>query len=119
MGNVDDFVAGLEPEPQRAFTRIVAVAMVEAPDAAQGTSYGMPALKYRGKPLVGLAEAQSHLSLFPFSPAVVNKVRDRLDGYSLSKGTIRFSADRPLPDDVVRDVVRLRRAEIDAKQDDT
>lgn len=38
---------------------------------------------------------------------------DDLDGYGLSKGTIRFTADRPLPDDVVTRVVELRRAEID------
>jgi uncharacterized protein YdhG (YjbR/CyaY superfamily) len=33
--------------------------------------------------------------------------------YDLSKGTIRFSDERPLPDDVVTRVLELRRAEID------
>jgi uncharacterized protein YdhG (YjbR/CyaY superfamily) len=53
-----------------------------------------------------------HLSVFPFSPEVVEGVRERLAGYSLSKGTIRFTPDQPLPDDVVEDIVRLRLAEI-------
>jgi uncharacterized protein YdhG (YjbR/CyaY superfamily) len=39
-------------------------------------------------------------------------VSDRLSGFKLSKGTIRFTVDRPLPDDVVRDVVMLRVEEI-------
>jgi uncharacterized protein YdhG (YjbR/CyaY superfamily) len=112
--DVDDFLTDRGTLQRTAFERIVAVVMAEAPEAEQGTSYGMPALKYRGRPLVGFAEAKDHLSLFPFSPAVVDQVRSRLEGYSLSKGTIRFSADHPLPDDVVRDVVRLRKAEIDA-----
>ena len=65
----------------------------------------MPALKASGKPLIGFVAAKRHLSIFPFSPAVVEHVRDRLDGFELSKGTIRFSVDHPLPDDVIREVV--------------
>jgi uncharacterized protein YdhG (YjbR/CyaY superfamily) len=42
----------------------------------------------------------------------VDEVRDRLSGYELSKGTIRFTVEKPLPDDVIRDVVKLRQAEI-------
>ena len=72
----------------------------------------MPALKVSGKPLIGFIAAKRHLSLFPFSPAVVEHVRDRLDGFELSKGTIRFSVDHPLPDDVIREVVAARLAEI-------
>lgn len=85
---------------------------MEAPEAVQGTSYGMAALLHRGKPLLGLLAAKHHLSVFPFSSRVVDAVRDQLDTFELSKGTIRFSVDQPLPDDVVRDVVRLRMAEI-------
>ena len=52
------------------------------------------------------------LSIFPFSPAVIDAVAGWLEGYSLSKGTIRFTPDHPVPDDVVEEIVRLRRAEI-------
>jgi uncharacterized protein YdhG (YjbR/CyaY superfamily) len=75
----------------------------------------MPALKASGKPLIGFVAAKRHLSIFPFSSAVVEHVRDRLDGFELSKGTIRFSVDHPLPDDVIREVVFARLAEIDGR----
>jgi uncharacterized protein YdhG (YjbR/CyaY superfamily) len=84
-----------------------------APDAEEGTSYGMPALRLDGRPLLGITAAARHLSLFPFSPAVVEAVAPDLAGYSLSKGTIRFSADQQLPDDVIERIVVLRRAELD------
>jgi uncharacterized protein YdhG (YjbR/CyaY superfamily) len=61
---------------------------------------------------VGVVRAAKHLSLFPFSPAVIDAVARRLEGYSLSKGTIRFTPEHPLPDDVLEEIVRLRRAEI-------
>ncbi len=109
---MDDYLAGLDATSRAAFEHLCEVALEEAPQAEQGTSYGMAALQYRRKPLLGFRAAKHHLSVFPFSSHVVDAVRDRLDGFELSKGTIRFSVDHPLPDDVVRDVVRLRMAEI-------
>lgn len=112
MGIVDDALVEL-PEPDRScLQRVIGIARALVPEATEGVSYGMPALKLDDKPLVGVVAAAKHLSVFPFSPAVVEAVADRLGGYSLSKGTIRFSADKPLPDDVVEDIVRLRQAEI-------
>lgn len=82
------------------------------PEAEEGTSYGMPALRYMKKPLLAFLAGKHHLSIFPFSSRVVDATRDRLTGFELSKGTIRFSVDSPLPDEVVRDIVRHRIEEI-------
>ena len=83
-----------------------------APQAEEGKSYGMPAFKVNKRPLIGFITAKKHLSLFPFSPEVIEAVSDRLAGFELSKGTIRFTADHPVPDDLLRDIVALRLAEI-------
>lgn len=112
MPAVDDYLATLDEPEHRAFERVRDVALEVVPDADQGKSYGMAALRHRGKPLLGFLAAKQHLSVFPFSPEVVDAVRERLDGFELSKGTIRFTVDNPLPDDVVRDIVRLRAKEI-------
>ncbi len=112
MSEVDDYLADLAPAEREALTHVRDVARGVAPEAVEGRSYGMPALKASGKPLIGFVAAKRHLSIFPFSPAVVEHVRDRLDGFELSKGTIRFAVDHPLPDDVIRDVVSARLAEI-------
>jgi uncharacterized protein YdhG (YjbR/CyaY superfamily) len=112
MGAVDDSLADL-PEPERgSLQHVIDTARAMVPEAVEGMSYGMPALKLDGKPLIGIVAAAKHLSVFPFSPAVIDAVAGRLEGYSLSKGTIRFTPDHPLPDDVLEDIVRLRRAEI-------
>ncbi|GAA4380973.1 DUF1801 domain-containing protein [Nocardioides caricicola] len=83
-----------------------------APDAEEGTSYGMPAWRWKGKPLLGLNQAKAHVGVYPFSPEVVDAVRDRLDGFTLTKGGVQCTPDVPLPDDVVVEMVRLRMAEI-------
>lgn len=112
MAAVDEYLTGLDEPTRLVFERIRDVALEVVPDAEQGKSYGMAALRHRGKPLLGFLAAKQHLSVFPFSTEVVDAVRDRLDGFDLSKGTIRFTADNPLPDDVARDIVRLRAEEI-------
>ncbi len=114
MGTVDEYLHGLDDAARAAYARVVEVALEEAPDAGQGTSYGMAALLHRGRPLLGFRAARGHLSVFPFSPAAVEAAAGLLAGFALSKGTVRFEPDRPLPDDAVRALVRARLAEIDA-----
>jgi uncharacterized protein YdhG (YjbR/CyaY superfamily) len=113
MGTVDDYFEALDAETRAAFEHIRNLASEIAPQTSQGTSYGMAALKYKDKGLLGFAAAKRHLSIFPFSSAVIDEVRDQLAGFDVSKGTLRFSVEQPLPDDVVREVVALRLAEID------
>jgi uncharacterized protein YdhG (YjbR/CyaY superfamily) len=72
----------------------------------------MAALRYRQKPLLGFRAGKQHLSIFPFSSDVVDAVSERLTDHELSKGTVRFTAAEPLPDEVVRNIVRLRVDEI-------
>ncbi|MDV3222004.1 iron chaperone [Intrasporangium sp.] len=116
MGTVTDYLAGIEEADRRAaLARVIELARGLVPDAEEGVGYGMPALRHRGKPLIAAVAAAQHLSLFPFSSAVVEAVAADLDGYSLSKGTIRFDADRPVPDEVVERIVRMRVAEIEGR----
>jgi uncharacterized protein YdhG (YjbR/CyaY superfamily) len=109
---VDDYFGGLDASNRAAFEHIRNLVMDMVPEAEQGTSYGMAALKYKQKPLLGFLAAKDHLSIFPFSSQVIDAVRDRLTAFELSKGTIRFTVATPVPDDVLRDIVRHRIEEI-------
>ncbi|NTW40145.1 MAG: DUF1801 domain-containing protein [Cellulomonadaceae bacterium] len=112
MGSIDDALAQLAPTERDALRHVIEVARRLAPDAVDGVSYGLPALKVAGKALVGVGASTNHLSVVPFSPAAVDAVRADLDGFSVSKGTIRFSGDHPLPDAVIERLVAARLAEI-------
>jgi uncharacterized protein YdhG (YjbR/CyaY superfamily) len=112
MSVMDEYLNGLPPAQKAALARVRAVVEGVAPEAEEGMSYGMPAFLYAGRPLLGVRAAKKHLSVFPFSPAAIEAVKDRLVGFELSKGTIRFTPDSPVPDDVLADVVRARKQEI-------
>jgi len=112
MGSIDDALADL-PQPEHdALQRVIDIARRVAPHASDGVSYAVPALKVAGKPLIGVTAAAHHLSVFPFSPAAIDVVRSGLDGFSVSKGTIRFTAEHPLPESLIERLVAARLAEI-------
>jgi len=111
---MDDYLAGLPPGDKVALERVRAIVLGAVPEAEEGKSYGMPAFIYAGRPLLGFRAAKKHLSIFPFSPAAIDAVRDRLGDFELSKGTVRFTADAPVPEDVLTHLVRARKQEITA-----
>jgi uncharacterized protein YdhG (YjbR/CyaY superfamily) len=113
MSAMDDYLDDLPPAEKAALAHVRAVVEDIAPEAEEGVSYGMPAFLYARRPLLGFRAAKRHLSVFPFSPAAIEAVEDRLEGFDHSKGTIRFSPSSPLPDDVLADVVRARKQEIE------
>ena len=112
MSDVDDYLIGVAEPSRSALQHVRDLVKDVVPEAEEGSSYGMPALRYQKKPLLGFIAAKNHLSIFPFSPNVIDALRDRLDGFEVSKGTIRFSAAHPIPDDVLGDIVRMRVDEI-------
>jgi uncharacterized protein YdhG (YjbR/CyaY superfamily) len=113
---MDDYLDDLPSAERVALERVRAVVGGLVPDAEEGTSYGVPAFIYAGRPLLGFSATKKHLSIFPFSPAAIDAVRPRLDGFDLAKGTIRFSPDSPVPADVLADLVRARKHEIATKR---
>lgn len=105
------------PEGQRsALQALRATIAAAAPDAVDAISYGGPAFRYHGRPLVSYGAAKAHCSLFPMDPAVIDAHRDALAGWDTAKGTIRFTPEHPLPSDLVRSIVRSRIAALDARR---
>lgn len=118
MGTVVDYVQTVDLGRRAAVSAIVDHVRAYVPDATEGVSYGMPAFIYRGQPLLAVRAAKTHLAVYPFSGSVVDLVADQLVGYSLSRGTIRFTEDRPLPDGVLASILDLRIREIEQASDE-
>ena len=114
MSAMDDYLDSLAPDQKAALGSVRELVTKLVPDAEEGKSYGIPAFIYAGRPLLGFRAAQKHLSIFPFSPAVVEAVSDRLDGFDLAKGTIRFTAGQPVPQTVLAELIQVRQREITA-----
>ena len=79
------------------------------PDATETISYRIPAFAFKG-PLLWYAAFSDHCSLFP-TAAVIEKFKNELKGYVISKGTIQFPVDRPLPATLIRKLAKARIAQ--------
>ena len=115
MSAVDDYLAQLPPDQRAALEHLRTRIRAAAPDATEAISYGMPAFKQDGRGLVGYAAFKNHCSLFPMSSAVIAEHAEALEAFATSKGTIRFTPDRPLPDALIARIVRARLAELAAR----
>jgi uncharacterized protein YdhG (YjbR/CyaY superfamily) len=113
--SVDDYLAGV-PEPARGtLNRIRATIRSAAPpEATEVISYGIPAFKHNGV-LIWFAAFSNHCSLFP-TAAVIEKFKSELKGFTISKGTIQFPTDKPLPAALVKKMVKARVAQIEGKK---
>lgn len=106
MSIIDDLLSESEPAQRTELERIRRVVHELCPDAEEVKTYGMPGFKYRGKYLLSFAAFKDHLSLFPGAePTAV--LEEKLKEYRFSKGTIQFTPDNPLPDDLLTEIVLL------------
>lgn len=110
---IDAMLAAMPEDQRTALQSLRETIAAAAPEAVEGLSYGVPAFRYQGRPLVAYSAAKRHCSFFPMGPTMIEAHRDELVGFDTAKGTIRFTAANPIPPDLVTRIVRGRIAEID------
>jgi uncharacterized protein YdhG (YjbR/CyaY superfamily) len=113
VSSFDDYFRTLPNAQKAELERIRQLVRRLVPEAEEATSYGMPAFKFKKRPLLGFRVSKSHLSVFPFSPEAIDAARGALAGLDLSKGTVRFTPDKPIPESALEQLVRHRMREIE------
>jgi len=111
---IDEYLARV-PEPGHSTLQKIraTIRSVVPRDTAETISYGIPAFRHK-EVLIWFAAFADHCSLFP-TGAMIEKFKDELKGYTISKGTIQFPLDKPIPATVVKKMVKGRLAYIAAK----
>lgn len=113
--DVEQYLSGLPEESRAALESLRATIRAAAPDATEAISYGMPAFKHNGRPLVAYGAFKNHCSLFPMSTKAMDLFAEELEPFRKAKGTIHFQTDRPLPAGLVTKLVEARIAESNAR----
>ncbi len=110
---VDDYVAAAPKDKRAALMKLRNTIKAAAPKATEGISYGIAMFKHKGKPLVYFGYWKAHCALYGMGSSFIDAHAGELKAYGLSKGTIRFPADKPLPVRLVTKIVKARIAEIE------
>ena len=112
MSVIDNYLNTVAAEQKTELDRIRSIIQQTVPEVEEALSYGMPTFKYEGRPLIGFTASKNHLSIHPFSPSVIIAVKDKLEDYELSKGTIRFLVSAPILESILVEIINHRLTEI-------
>ena len=109
---VDQYLQSVE-EPKRSTLAVLRRTILElVPDAEQVISYRVPAFRVGGETVAGFAAFKNHLSYLPFSGSVLSQLAAELHGYAMTKSSLHFPVDRPLPRALVKKLIKVRLAQV-------
>lgn len=112
LKTIDEYLANVSSADQRAaLVKLRQTIRAVAPTAEEGISYGLPAFRLDGRALVAFGAWKQHCAFYPMSAATLKSFRHDLMDFETTKGTIRFSTDKPLPTALVKKLVKARMAE--------
>ncbi len=104
--NMDEYIAGFPEDIQKILEKLREIIRSTAPDAKETISYAMPTFTLEGN-LVHFAAFKNHIGFYP-TPSGIEKFKHELSGYQNAKGSVRFPLDKPIPYDLIREIVTLR-----------
>jgi uncharacterized protein YdhG (YjbR/CyaY superfamily) len=108
---IDEYIAA-QPEAAQPVLATVRGAIRKAlPKAEEVISYKMPAYKLKGAVVLYFAGWKQHYSLYPAGEELAAAFKDELAPYEISKGTIRFPLDKPVPAKLIERIAKRRAAE--------
>jgi uncharacterized protein YdhG (YjbR/CyaY superfamily) len=105
--DVDAYLAAAPKEARAALVRLRHTIRAAAPKATEVISYQIPTFRLHGH-LVGFAAFETHCTFHVMSTSVMRAHAAELKGYQTGKGSIRFSAEKPLPAALVKKLVKAR-----------
>lgn len=114
-GVVDKYLAGIPEDARATLEKLRKTIRAAAPESVEALWYQMPTIKVDGRPIISFAAFKNHCSIFPMSYAVIKAHEEELKPFYTSKGTIRFTAAKPLPAALVKKLVKARIKENEAR----
>src|SRR5690349_9138128 len=101
--SIDEYIAGFPADTQALLETVRATIKAAAPGAEERISYQMPAFALHGN-LVYFAALKNHIGFYPTGNGI-EAFKDELSAYEVTKGSVKFPVNQPLPLDLIRRIV--------------
>lgn len=105
--SIDEYILDFADEVQALLNQVRSTIKQAAPDAEESISYGMPAYKTHGKPLVYFAGFKNHIGFYA-TPTGHEEFAKELSKYKQGKGSVQFPIDQPMPLELISQIVEFR-----------
>jgi uncharacterized protein YdhG (YjbR/CyaY superfamily) len=110
---ISEYIAAFPKDVQNKLEQIRRVIQIAAPEAEETINYGIPTFKLKGN-LVHFAAFKKHIGFYP-TPSGIEAFKVELADYEVSKGTVKFPLDKPVPYDLIKRITIFRVAEVNAE----
>ena len=104
--SIDEYIGTFPKIVQDILEKLRQNISKSAPKAEESISYQIPTFKLNGN-LVHFAAYKNHLGFYP-TPSGIEAFKEELSPYEVSKGTVKFPLNKPIPFDLVRKIVEYR-----------
>ena len=106
---VNKYIANLPIEQQIALERVRQIIKNTVPEAVEFISYKMPAYHCHGM-IGGFAAFKNHCSFFPWNAKTIEDFATELKDFKTSAGTIQFTPEKQIPEELLQKILRYRLA---------
>ena len=109
--DVNEYIAAQPPGVRAVLKRVRSIIRRAVPQADEMISYKIPTYKLHGRPVLYFAAWKEHFSLYPSTARLAAAFKDELAPHLVSKGTLRFALDEPVPVKLIEQVAKFRAKE--------
>ncbi|MFJ7755789.1 iron chaperone [Peribacillus muralis] len=103
---IDEYIVQFPDDVQEILKTVRNVIKAAAPEASEKISYQMPTFAMHGN-LVHFAAYKNHIGFYP-TPRGISAFEDALSEYKRSKGAVQFPLNKPIPYEVISQIVTFR-----------
>lgn len=104
--SIDEYIDQFPMVVRPMLQKLREVIKEAAPEAIEKISYQMPTFVLHGN-LVHFAGYKNHIGFYP-TPSGIEVFKEALSGYKSAKGSVQFPIDKPLPYELIREIVKYR-----------
>lgn len=106
FNNIDAYIASFPKETQKILDQLRATIRKAAPEAEETIKYAIPTFTFNGN-LVHFAAFKNHIGFYP-TPSGIEAFKKELSVYEGAKGSVKFPIEKPLPFDLITEIVKFR-----------
>jgi len=107
FSTIDEYIKTFPKNIQSILEKMRQTVKKAAPEAVETISYQMPTFKLNGKNLVYFAAFENHIGFYPL-PSGIEAFKKQLSPYKQGKGSVQFPLVKPIPYDLVEEIVKAR-----------
>ena len=107
MNEVEKYIKGFPIEIQERLNAIRDSILELVPQATERICMGIPTYTLNGKWLIHFAGFKKHIGFYP-QPEGITAFKEKLKEYKTSKGTVQFPLNKPLPIELICEMIRYK-----------